>query len=122
MRIPITGWQRLIGCLKLQVTFRERDTNDRALLRKMTCEDKASYGSSPPCTQDDTMNSESTCHELDESTCHELDESTRHELDESSKCPCTQDDTMNTEDVTTNNQHDITNTEHVTANTQVEDM
>jgi len=34
-----TGWQRLIGCLKLQVIFRKRSTNYRALLRKMTCED-----------------------------------------------------------------------------------
>ena len=39
------------GCLKLQVFFRKRATNYRALLRKMTCKDKASYGSSPPCTR-----------------------------------------------------------------------
>jgi len=45
-----TGWRRLIGCLKLQVIFRKKATNYRALLRKMTYEDKASYGSSPPCT------------------------------------------------------------------------
>jgi len=45
-----TGWRRLIGCLKFQVIFRKRATNYRALLRKMSCEDKASYGSSPPCT------------------------------------------------------------------------
>ena len=44
-----TGWRRPIGCLKLQVIFRKRATNDRALLRKMTCKDKASYESSPPC-------------------------------------------------------------------------
>ena len=30
-----TGWRRLIGCLKLQVNFRKRATNYRALLRKM---------------------------------------------------------------------------------------
>ena len=41
-----------IGCLKLQVIFRKRACNYRALLRKMTYEDKASYGSSPPCTTD----------------------------------------------------------------------
>ena len=35
---------------KLQVIFRERATNYRALLRKMTCKDKAFYGSSPPCS------------------------------------------------------------------------
>ena len=32
--------------------LRKRATNYRALLRKMTHEDKASYKSSPPCTQD----------------------------------------------------------------------
>ena len=46
-----TGWRRLIGCLKLQVIIRKRATNYRALLRKMTYEDKASYDSTPPCTQ-----------------------------------------------------------------------
>jgi len=49
-RFASTGWQRLIECLKLQVIFRKRVTNYRALLRKMTCKDKASYGSSTPCT------------------------------------------------------------------------
>ena len=44
-----TGWWRLIGCLKLQVIFRKRATNYRALLRKMTCEYKTSYDSPPPC-------------------------------------------------------------------------
>jgi len=44
-----TGWRRPIGCLKLQVIFRKRATNYRALLWKMTCKDKAFYGSSPPC-------------------------------------------------------------------------
>jgi len=43
-----TGRRRPIGCLKLQVVFRKKATNCRALLRKMTNEDKASYGSSPP--------------------------------------------------------------------------
>jgi len=43
------GWRRPIGCLKVQVIFRKRATNYRALLRKMTYEDKASNGSSPPC-------------------------------------------------------------------------
>ena len=47
-----TGWQRSIGCLTLQVIFRRRATNYRALLRKMTQKDKASYGSSPPCSLD----------------------------------------------------------------------
>ena len=44
-----TGWPRLIGCLKLQVIFRKKATNNRALLRKITCKDEASYASSPPC-------------------------------------------------------------------------
>jgi len=44
-----TGWRRLRGCLELQVIFRKRATNYRALLRKMTYEDKASYDSTPPC-------------------------------------------------------------------------
>ena len=46
-----TGWQRCIGCLKLQVFFRKRATNYRDLLWKLTYNDKASYESSPPCTQ-----------------------------------------------------------------------
>jgi len=44
-----TGWRRFIGCLNLQVIFCKRATNNRALLRKMTHEDKASYDSTPPC-------------------------------------------------------------------------
>jgi len=35
-----TGWQTLTGCLKLQVFFRKRATNYRALLRKITYEDE----------------------------------------------------------------------------------
>ena len=46
-----TGWRRPIGCLKLQVIIRQRATDYRALLRKMTYEDKASYDSTPPCTR-----------------------------------------------------------------------
>ena len=37
-----TGRRRLIGCLKLHIIFCERATNYRALLRKMTNEDKLS--------------------------------------------------------------------------------
>jgi len=44
------GWRRCIGCLKLQVSFRKKATNYRTLLWKITSKDKASYGSSPPCT------------------------------------------------------------------------
>jgi len=44
-----TGWRRLIGSPKLQIIFHKRATKYRALLRKMTCKDKGSYESSPPC-------------------------------------------------------------------------
>jgi len=44
-----TGWWRCIGCLKLQISFRKRAIDYRALLRKMTYHDKASYNSTPPC-------------------------------------------------------------------------
>jgi len=47
---PATGWRRLIGSPKLQIIFHERATKCRSLLRKMTCKDKGSYESSPPCT------------------------------------------------------------------------
>ena len=46
-----TGWRRCIGCLKLQVCFHKRATNYRALLWKMTYEDKASYASWPRRTK-----------------------------------------------------------------------
>ena len=45
-----TGWRRPIGCLISWITFRKLATNYRALLRKMTYKDKASYDSTPPCT------------------------------------------------------------------------
>jgi len=44
-----TGWQRLIGCLQLQIVFRKRATSYRALLRNTTYDHKASYDSLPPC-------------------------------------------------------------------------
>jgi len=40
-----TEWQKCIGCLKLQVSFRKRATYHKAHLHKMTYKDKAS---SPP--------------------------------------------------------------------------
>ena len=42
-------WRRPIGCITLQVIFRKRATNYRALLWEMTCKDKGSHGSLPPC-------------------------------------------------------------------------
>ena len=42
-----TGWPRPIGSLNSQLISRKRATNCRALLRKMTYEDKASYASWP---------------------------------------------------------------------------
>ena len=47
---PSTGWRRLIGSPKLQIIFHKRATKYMSLLRKMTCKDKASYESSPPCS------------------------------------------------------------------------
>jgi len=47
-----TEWRRPLGYLKLQVIFRARATNYRALLRKMTYKDKAPYDSTPPCIGD----------------------------------------------------------------------
>jgi len=49
LRHPVWGWRRSMGCLKLQVSIRKRATNYRALLEKMTCENRASYASSSPC-------------------------------------------------------------------------
>jgi len=40
-----TGWRRLLRCLISYMPFRELATNYRALLRKMTYKDKASYDS-----------------------------------------------------------------------------
>jgi len=45
-----TGLRRLIESPKLQIIFHKRATKYRALLLKMTCKDKGSYESSPPCT------------------------------------------------------------------------
>ena len=47
--LRLTGWRRPIGCLKLQVIFRKRATNHRALFREMTYRDKTSCDSTPPC-------------------------------------------------------------------------
>jgi len=44
-----TGWRRCRGYLKLQVFFRKRATNHRALLQKKIYKDKASCASSPHC-------------------------------------------------------------------------
>ena len=46
-----TGWRRLIASPKLYIFFHQRATKYRTLLRKMTCKDKGSYESSPPCTK-----------------------------------------------------------------------
>ena len=51
-RSPNTGRRRPIGCLKLQVIFRKGATDYRALLRKMTYKDKASYDFEAPCTSE----------------------------------------------------------------------
>ena len=46
-----TGWRKPMGCLELQIILGKRATNYRALLREMTCKDKASYESTPPCNE-----------------------------------------------------------------------
>jgi len=48
-RVGHTGWRRLIGSPMLQIIFHKRATKYRSLLRKMTCKEKGSYESSPPC-------------------------------------------------------------------------
>jgi len=45
-----TMWRRCKGCLKLHVISRKKSTNYRALSRKMTYKEKASYDSTPPCS------------------------------------------------------------------------
>jgi len=42
--------KRPLGCLNLQVITHKRATNHWALLQRMTCGEKASYGSTPPCS------------------------------------------------------------------------
>jgi len=49
IRYMCTGWRRPMGCLKSQIICCKWATNYRALLRKLTYKDKASYGSLPPC-------------------------------------------------------------------------
>jgi len=44
LRIGGTAWRRPVGCLELQVIFRKRTTNYRALLRKMTDKIRHSIG------------------------------------------------------------------------------
>jgi len=48
-RMPSENALQPIGC-QLQVIFRKRAINYRSLLRKMISKDRASCGSSPPCT------------------------------------------------------------------------
>jgi len=55
-----TGWRRPIECLKLQVIFRKRATNYRALLQKTICEDQVPYDSTPPCSASNTHVSDSS--------------------------------------------------------------
>ena len=59
-----TGWRRLIEHLKLQVIFRKRATNYRALLQKMTYEDTAPYDTTPPCTPHSTLHIANTLHHI----------------------------------------------------------
>ena len=45
-----TGWRRLSRSPKLQIISHKRATKYMSPLWKMTCKDKGSYESSPPCT------------------------------------------------------------------------
>jgi len=65
-----TGWRRPLGCLNLQVIFCKRANNYRALLRKMTCKDKASYGSSPPCIVGHTHSNDTNSHDAPKAMMH----------------------------------------------------
>jgi len=67
-RYVCTGWQRLIGCLKVAGHFHKRATNYRALLRKMILKDKASHGSSPPCNDKDRKHRYGLCEASKEKT------------------------------------------------------
>ena len=49
MTLERTEWHKCVGCLELQISFRKRNTNYRALLRKITYKDQAFYGSLPNC-------------------------------------------------------------------------
>ena len=64
--ITDTGWRRLIGSPKLQIIFYKRAIKYRSLLRKMTCKDKGSYESSPPCTMNHVAHGTNyvTCHRM----------------------------------------------------------
>ena len=64
IRMCDTGWRRLIGSPKLQIIFHKRATKYGSLLRKMTCKDKGSYESSPPCIS--MCNTNGSCHTHDE--------------------------------------------------------
>jgi len=57
-----TEWQRPLGCPKLQIIFRKRAINYRALLRKMTYEDKASYNSMASSIHKETKRRETKRH------------------------------------------------------------
>jgi len=57
LRHSATGWR---GGLKLQISFRKRATDFRALLRKMTYGGKAFFDATPPCT----THMSHTCHTL----------------------------------------------------------
>jgi len=48
--------EKELGCLISYITFRKLATNYRALLRKMTNKDQASYDSSPPCVLRERIN------------------------------------------------------------------
>jgi len=69
-----------IGCLKLQVSFRKRATNYRALVQEMTYEDKTSYGSWPHCRSCSENDLKSMSHVIREwESCHTPTRHVTHE-------------------------------------------
>ena len=42
-----TGWRKCTRCLKLQVSFRQKNTNDKVFSQEMTYKDQESHASSP---------------------------------------------------------------------------
>jgi len=80
-----TGWQRCLGCLKLQVSFRKRANIYRAVLRKMTYKDKVSSENLPSCDSTETLECPRTAVWLCDMT-HACE---RHDSSKHLECPRT---------------------------------